>query len=92
MSESTTPGVVDQDVDESITRTITFAHDVNGSTINAAAWSVPAGVNNLSTSFTATSASIRLKAATTGTFIVECTVTLTSGEILQTHFLLTVTD
>lgn len=92
MSQPTNPAEVFQDVDESISRTISFAHDLNSSTISSIAWAVPAGLTNAASSNTTTTATIRLTATTTGTFKVICTATLANSEILQTHFTVRVTD
>jgi hypothetical protein len=92
MSQPTNPPEVFQDVDESLSRTISFAHDLNGSTVSSIAWTIPAGLTNAASSNTTTTATIRLSATTTGTFKVICTATLANSEVLQTHFTVTVTD
>lgn len=92
MSQSATPAEVYQDIDESISRTVTFAHDVNGSTISSVAWSVPAGLTNAASSNTTTTATIRLSATLAGVYTVTCTATLANSEILQTHFTVIVQD
>jgi hypothetical protein len=92
MSQPTSPAEVYQDIDESISRTLSFAHDLNGSTISTIAWSVPAGLTNAASSNTTTTATIRLSATATGTFKVICTATLANSEVLQTHVTVTVSD
>lgn len=92
MSQPTNPPDVFQDIDESISRTVSFAHDLNNSTISSIAWTVPAGLTNSASSNTTTTATIRLTPTTPGTFKVVCTATLANSEILQTHFTVVVTD
>jgi len=86
------PEQVFQDVDESISRTVSFAHDLNGSTISSIAWTVPAGLTNAASSNTTTTATIRLSATTTGTFKVTCTATLANSEVIQSYMVVVVTD
>lgn len=86
-------GTVYKDVDEAIAYTVDATAALNTATISNVTWTVPAGLTNQSTSTTLTAASIRLGGGTPGQhYTVECTLSTTASEILQGHFLVTVTN
>ncbi len=94
MSTSTNPEEVYQDKDEAIARTISFStNDLNDATISSVVWTVPSDLTNEAESNTTSSATIRLSGGEPGqTYKVTCTVTTSDTEILQQHFLLTISD
>ena len=90
MSQPTQPPAVEQGVSESIARTISFAGDLNGSTISSVAWTIPPGLTLAASSNTTTTATFRVTSSMAGNYAVECTATLASGEVIKTKTLVTV--
>ena len=71
--------------------TIDWSANAPSDAITSVAWSVPAGLTNVATSNTATTATIRLSGGTVGqTYIVSCTVTRASGQIDRRRFAIAV--
>jgi hypothetical protein len=80
-----------QDSDELVARTLNWTADLNNSTISGVTWTMPAGLTNVATSNTSTTASVRISGGTPGeTYLVTCTVTTAASETLQVHVLLTI--
>jgi hypothetical protein len=81
-----------QDVHETVTRTLNWSDDLNGSTISTVTWTVPTGLTSVSETNTATTATIRMSASATGTYTVLCTITTAAAETLQEAVKVAVTD
>jgi len=83
-----------QDKDESVTRSLDWTADLNGSTIaGAPTWTVPAELTTVATSNSTTVANIQLSGVKAGkTYKIECKVTSAAGEVLTANFLLTGND
>jgi hypothetical protein len=92
VTRATEPASVDQDLAESISRTISFANDLNGSTISSVAWALwPPGLTLAASSNTTTTATFRVTATASGTYVVTCTATLANAEVLRTQTTVVVT-
>jgi hypothetical protein len=86
-------GQVYQDADESISRTILWLLNLNGSTISTASWSVSPELTTDGTSSTTLTTSIRLSGGVPSrTYPITCTVTTAASETLQAYFKLTIDD
>lgn len=83
-----------QDKDESISRTLDWTADLNGSTISGApTWTVPSELTTVAQSNTTTTTTIQLAGAKPGkTYQIECKITSVAGEIPAAHILLTGED
>jgi hypothetical protein len=79
-----------QDKDEAVARSVNWAPDLDGATINGVTWET-SGLTTDSTSATTTVASIRLSGGQPGqVYPVTCRVTTTNGETLEAYFVLTI--
>ena len=84
---------LEQDKDEAIAYTMNWAGDLNSSTLAAVTWTIPSALTNESQSNTTTTATVRLSGGTAGqVYKVECSVTSATGEDMQAHFLLAITE
>lgn len=73
--------------------TIDWSRNAPGDAISAVVWTIPAGLTNVSTSNTSTTASIRLSGGTIGqSYSVTCKVTRASGEVDERSITITVVD
>lgn len=82
-----------QDKDEKIARTLNWLADLNGSTITNVTWTLEDGITNDASSFTTTTATIRVSGGKAGkTYKVVCHVTTAALEEPEVHFLLTIED
>ena len=67
--------------------TVDWSASATGDAIASVAWSVPAGLTNVATSNTSTTATIRLSGGTAGqVYVVVCTVTHASGQVNRRRF------
>lgn len=73
--------------DATLDYVIDWSYWLNGDTITAAAWTVPAGITSVSTSFTASTATIFLAGGSDGQrFTLNCKITTLAGRVNDFSF------